>query len=98
MKINFSVKQKDIDDGLVGKCNHCPVALSARRRLKRFLTIIGVFVGPEEMIVTYSTDAYPYERLSLVLPFSVSRFIGDFDRGREVKPFRFSLDFGSVFA
>ena len=74
------VTQADISSGRPKNGVYCPVALAVRRLFPERNTTVGVFA-------VYINDK-PYTPL----PASAVDFIGQFDKGRAVKPFSFRID------
>lgn len=73
--INFSVTQKDIDDGIGGSCSECAVALAITRRLK-----CPVKVG------TASFQPFYFSLASVFLPNKIISFISKFDAQKRNLP------------
>lgn len=82
--ITVTVTQDDIDEGMVGKCGYCPIALALRR-----LGCVYVSVGVTTAAVTdsWGTPIQYYH-----LPDEASVFVYDFDHFKSVKPFSFILN------
>ena len=79
MKLNINVTQNDINKGVKKSCTSCPIA----RAIKRLKVVDTVYV--------YPFTAYINEQ-HRGLPVEAWQFIQDFDGGREVKPFKFTLE------
>lgn len=75
------VTLEDIRLGQKQNCQHCPVA----RALWRAMPIEGKFIFVGVWNVQLRDKEYP-------LPEVVSRFIRDFDSGKNVEPFSFELE------
>jgi hypothetical protein len=73
------ITQKDIDTGIKGNIWHCPIAKALTRAFKKLYVVGGVTYRE------YLTE----ERLPL--PLKACNFIGDFDNGKSVKPFHFTI-------
>ena len=86
--ITFSVTQGDIDKGKRGSPYYCPIAQSYMRRFRTALAsaltkdirIWGHHLGLDRKPQWYS------------LPRKATAFTHAFDRGKPVKPFRFTVD------
>ena len=77
MKYKIEITQEDIDRGMRGRSDFCPVALALRRK------------WPEAEMGCFACDLG--NRLVLV-PELVSKFVEDFDSGKPVKPFTFEIE------
>lgn len=77
MKIN--VTQDDIDCGIIGNCELCPIALA-----------ILPIVSP--LPVEVDNCCIEIGGVQYNSPNSVCQFIDDFDNGKPVKPFSFELE------
>lgn len=80
--VNISVSAKDIRAGKRTSPEFCPIALATQRKLGAKTT-----VGSQDIYI-YS-NARRAKRY--YVPPAVRKFIGDFDAGRPVKPFRFRI-------
>jgi hypothetical protein len=76
--MKISVTQKHIDEGNVGDCAACPIALA----LARAFETRDVYAG------TYSLCV---ENKCFSTPEVARNFMGDFDAGGPVSPFSFDL-------
>lgn len=97
MSYTITITQEDITESLATESNHtqgnyrcstCPIARAAKRALGRPVYVDGVDV------ITHFIS--PFTRRSFVLnrykmPAVASKFTLDFDNGREVQPFTFSI-------
>jgi len=84
----ITVTQADINSGVQRSCSFCPVALAAKRKLRRKNIAVGsdtIFAG------SIVKDKY---RRQLLLPAEATAFILAFDRGQggraAMKPFTFT--------
>ena len=75
-----SVTRDDIDDGIGGNCQRCPVALALQRRL--FPVVRRVDVEADNVTLTTAVDGYFWLRVGACLPHDVSRFVGAYDRAK----------------
>lgn len=82
--IVVNVTHSDIDDGTKMSCTGCPVVLGIRRSLGH---LGDVRVG--NPCVSLWNNGRRYET---IVPPEASRFISNFDDGRPVSPFSFSLE------
>jgi hypothetical protein len=83
MNVTIQVTQEDINHGLAGDCEECPIALA----LYRALSVAGVRAG------TGGVTLYREGTNAMVaLPVAAVRFIGRFDHDELVEPFEFELD------
>ena len=78
--IEIDVTARDIAEGVPKNCSGCPIALAAQRVLPEFDNII---VG--ESIVVEGEEFYRYSMTNEAL-----EFVGAFDNGQEVSPFKFT--------
>ena len=82
--MKIEVTQKDIDKGVQGECQLCPIALA----FKRNSNIKRVYVNTKSIEVLHrETGAKSYE-----LPKKAQTFVKRFDRQEPVKPFSFELE------
>jgi hypothetical protein len=83
MIVKVSVTDKHIKKGQTCSGNACPVALAIRDTGWSFVSV-------STRTVRLGSDAYnaPIARL----PYNVTRWIGDFDRGQTCYPIEFDLD------
>lgn len=83
-KITISVTQDDIDEGKPGHCNHCPIAIAARR------VFPGMTVRVWDLLTTFGIVKVGYYRM----PPEACDFIRNFDRGPSwrVQPFTFEIE------
>lgn len=75
----INVSKKDIETGVKATCASCPVALALTRVLGRKVAVTGPSFRFWEEDQTHS------------LPPKVWKFVDDFDHGRPVQPFAFTL-------
>lgn len=88
--MRFYVTQQDIDnavdqlrqDKMKTKC--CPIAQSVNRTVKAKWISVGI--SDISLVPDNHTEMNIYR-----LPLKARQFINDFDNGREVKPFYFSV-------
>ncbi len=76
--IRVNITKQDIENGVPGTTDSCPVALACRRKLKRFAVRVGTFNVWLNGLVR-------------VLPRKAVTFIVRFDQRKSVKPFSFML-------
>jgi hypothetical protein len=79
--LNIFVTQSDIDEGQPLACSFCPIALAATRAF-----------GGRQVIVDSFLSIRGQERLAWSMPPAAYTFIREFDAGREVAPFSFTLE------
>lgn len=80
--VTIEVTQRHIDEGEVGDCSLCPVARGTQDAFPGFKIVVGdddIFIDEEGVGLNYAT------------PSIVRDFISDFDNGRLVHPFTFTL-------
>lgn len=85
MKVNIRVTKNDISNGRPRSAAYCPVALAFRRRLA------GMGVSPNVgryTVVLYNSTQFE----SVFLPRAATVKIANFDGGKSIKPFSFSID------
>lgn len=82
MNLTVDVTQEDINHGERGNCNSCPVARAIQRASGHECRAGGsqITIKPENG-----------RNLYLVTPEAAWRFMYDFDMGRKVEPFSFTL-------
>ena len=79
----INVTQEHIDNGLKRTCGKCPVALA--------LLSAGApdpFVGKDMVWIDFSDP----DCMGIVLPKEAHNFIHEFDEGKKVEPFSFTLN------
>lgn len=76
----IEVRQEDIDRGVRGACNQCPVALAIRR------TLPGIRAMADSLRLDLTPNYFVWT------PSVARRFILDYDRGQPVHPFSFPLE------
>lgn len=88
MTVTVHVTQKHIDEGKIGQCKRCPIALG----IKEIFPALDVQVGKTAVHIDVPPavlrDTYRYARI----PKEAEDFISAFDQGVNVKPFSFPLD------
>ena len=90
-----SVSTQDINEGARNNAYWCPVALAIRRaaHIDDSITVAvrcdGIDLFPREQMQCL-TPHRPY--ISAITPEAVARFVAKFDRGVEVEPFHFTLE------
>lgn len=82
-KIIVNITKADIENGIKLTSKYCPIALAAKRAFKSPLISVLSLTG---IIKSYPTRKSHYYEL----PNKATDFIWDFDRGHDVKPFRFT--------
>jgi len=80
----FKVTKTLISNGIIGKCQYCPVSLS----IKEKLNTDTVMITHNSIGIKYPEGKYTF----LEIPANVKRFVMDFDAGKPVSPFEFQLD------
>ena len=80
MAITIEVTAEDIVNGQRSRCYHDPIALAASRALG-----VRTFTG---VLHIHAVDG----RSSWLLPRIATKFILDFDVGKPVKPFSFTIE------
>lgn len=86
MVYHVDVTQADIDNGVAGKSESCPVAIAVSRAMES-----GVRVALGRVFVDDPRRAQPYFSSGL-LPLNAREFIGLFDNHKPVQPFAFDVD------
>lgn len=83
--MKIEVTQKDIDNGVQGECQSCPIALA----FKRTSNSKRVYVNTKSIDVCHrgNQGVKTYE-----LPKKAQTFVKRFDRQEPVKPFSFELE------
>ena len=82
--MKIEVTQNDIDKGIQGECQLCPIA----RAIKRSSNFKRVYVNTKYIeVLHYVTGVKTYE-----LPKKAKTFVKRFDRQEPVKPFSFELE------
>lgn len=84
--LTIDVTQEDIDKGIRGNCNYCPIANSVQRKLGAGVKV-SVYSGSA---VVYSAES-GIALHSFILPGMANRFIDYFDNGAYVGPRKFRL-------
>jgi hypothetical protein len=88
----INVTQEDINNGGKKQCTMCPIALATKRT---FPNAIWISVTQAYIRVVNAGDG---ERGTEYLsPLGVEQFINDFDRGRPVSPFSFTVNSDNLF-
>ena len=80
MKKIINITAKDIKNGKRQDCSACPIALAATRAFK-------IKMGCGAMILSGDEVKTP----NYYLPIKAMRFIKDFDGGKTVAPFKFTI-------
>ena len=81
--MKIEVTQKDIDEGVQGECQLCPIALAFKRKTKlKHVDVSGKY------IVLYRRKSNNLHEL----PKEAQTFIKRFDGEKTVKPFSFELE------
>ena len=81
------VTQKDIDQGEIGGCTSCPVALALGRLFPHLKTI----VQPTRLYYRTRGPIWQRRQRAMDAPKEVRIFVDDFDEGKPVEPFHFDL-------
>jgi hypothetical protein len=78
----IEVRQDHIDKGLKKNCHSCPVALAVKEKFPNW-----------RQISINGFDLYHgyFDIKCVELPVKVYNFVGNFDSGRPVKPFKFKI-------
>lgn len=85
MKIRVTVTKCDIEKGFKGSAFSCPIALALDRKT---IHTPHVGFGSVEMRGLYGGEFFDY----VPLPQKAKDFVKNFDSGKQVKPFRFTLE------
>lgn len=80
--IRIHVTSKDIENGTIGHSGACPIALAARRA-----GLDTVSVDHSLVDLSSSRDGCKEYKM----PLKAQKFVDDFDSGKKVKPFSFTL-------
>lgn len=83
--MKIEVTQKDIDNGVQGECELCPIARAVKRETKR--KHVRISREHVEIWRNKSNGSNFYE-----LPKKAQTFVRRFDRQESVKPFSFELE------
>jgi len=80
----LEVTEEDIEEGKhhAGEYHLCPVAVSLKK-----LGFTNIDADEDRILLTSGPERYVFKT-----PRLVNHFISDFDHGREVKPFKCSLE------
>jgi hypothetical protein len=90
--MKVSVTSEDINNGVRESCEYCPVALALARALQeQKIKVRTLIVEGSGTSMYYIEDEIKYycDRLNNL----VDKFIDCFDRGEEVQPFKFEVNF-----
>ncbi len=82
----IKVEQQDIDSGIKGDSDFCPVALAVKRLYPKH----PVDVGGSFICWLGTHTSFSYTRC-MELPEKAQQFILDFDHGKKVKPLTFEI-------
>ena len=82
MKLEVKVTQADIEAGIPGVYNECPVAQALKR-----LGCEQIDADEDRILLTHDNKRYVFKT-----PRAANHFIDDFDCDREVKAFEFELE------
>ena len=93
MEINelvVEVTQEDIDHGVIGDADMCPIALAVKRVAPGNVHEVIVF---DQVFITYRNNCGTEgtEQFKASTPVDAFRFVVDFDEARPVSPFTFTL-------
>lgn len=95
MKIHFDVTEEDIKDGNPGDFNSCPIALSIARGIDWGNPVARVYV--DDSTIEFEISG---KRVTnggrCILPEKIKNFVNDFDDGKPVKPFGFTVTIKSI--
>ena len=86
-KRTFTVSQEDIDNGLAGDPNACPIVMAAKRMFPYGTCCTG---SNDLSIGVRGVGGYPI--FFGFFPPEARKFIKDFDKGKSVKPFSFMVE------
>ncbi len=101
MEVTVQVTQEHIQQGRRNKCKRCPIALAINELLMSGLISVvsdGTVAVIDIAWVLIPNEESWYETLAREdTPPSAAKFIHDFDRGFEVRPFSFQLRLPDIF-
>lgn len=89
MNIRVKVTKKLIENGEQCDPVLCPVARAIKKKLPKYKEIT---VGPKKVYIT-KNEIVKYRAK---LPIEAAQFINHFDRGLEVEPIEFELEFNDI--
>lgn len=84
----ISVTQEDIDHGISGDPERCPIALALKKALPAGWTVI---IGSGYYARIRIRDSSNWRYMTFLPPLSVMEFTGRFDRLLNVSPFTFEI-------
>jgi len=85
-RVTVNVTKRDIEKGIIGKCESCPVALAFNRLLKKpYRTVVG-FITVRYESITGDGNVFGPD-----LPDNVSKFINSFDSSKNPTPLKFRM-------
>ena len=90
MRLDIKVREKHIKNGRRCDPGFCPVALAAREQHGN--TLNTVLVGPTYINYINKPGDSDADRVHLMLPNRVRRRVGNYDKGRGMRPFAFSVE------
>lgn len=90
VKALISVTKKDINNGVTNDAEYCPIALAATR-----IGLNGVLVASSTLDFVYGDG---YNAYNAKIPKVAKKFVVDFDKGEDVKPFSFVIGIPSKIA
>lgn len=93
MKLTVEVVQADIDNGIRGECESCPVAIAVYRALVAAHPEHAELIPHVEGEIAHLFDRTDMLAFTAVNPEEVLQFISDFDEFKPVQPFTVELDF-----
>lgn len=85
-KIAITVEQKHIDNGKIGSCSSCPIALAAVEPCEKSFGPCEVLVGFGEIEIRTENGTWKAE-----LPSVAVNFVDTFDSDLPVEPFAFDI-------
>lgn len=83
-RFEVSVTEEDINNGVPGDPNYCPIALAIQRIFPNF----GVMVGKDRINLEFEMNNSP-GFYCIGTTYSQYRFVRRFDKGKSVQPFNF---------
>jgi len=95
-KIDVAVTSDDIRNGRRHDCMLCPIALAISRTLLCGPTGCGVSNRAVSVFIDQADSQLPVGDHFALLPDEAALFTRNFDRGRDVSPFKFTLHFEHV--
>lgn len=90
--LHITVNQEDINSGVAGDCENCPIARAAIRAVAQQPDVLGTDTCAVEVLDDILFVRARSRRHEGRLPERAREFVEDFDSKEEVRPFEFDVE------